>query len=64
MSAPTDEKLWGVEQDDIGDVHVFPINDLLAHEGDDDTCPCMPWIEIGTKTFKYIIVHNAWDGRE
>ena len=63
MSTPTDEKLWGVEADDIGDVHVFPLEDLLAHEGD-DTCPCLPRIEIHLRNFKYLIVHNAWDGRE
>lgn len=61
MSTPTAAN-WGVEQDDKGDVHVFPIDDLLAHEDGDD-CMCLPWIEIG-KTFKYMIVHNAWDGRE
>lgn len=63
MPTPTDEKLWGVESDDIGDVHVFPLNDLLDHEGD-DTCVCLPRIEINTRNFKYLIVHNAWDGRE
>lgn len=63
MSTPTVSKRWGVEQDNKGDVHVFPIDDLLEHEGD-DTCTCLPWIEIGKTTFKYMIVHNAWDGRE
>lgn len=62
MTAPTDVKDWGLELDDTGDVHVFPVNDLLDHEGS-DTCVCVPWIVIG-KTFKYMIVHNAWDGRE
>lgn len=62
MSTPLTEKAWGVEQDSIGDVHVFPIDDLLAHEDRDD-CVCVPFIEIH-RNFKYLIVHNAWDGRE
>lgn len=62
MSAPLMESRWGLERDDRGDVHVFPIEDLLAHEGSDD-CVCVPFIKIH-KTFKYLIVHNAWDGRE
>jgi hypothetical protein len=65
MSTPSPPKVadWGLERDSTGDVHIFPINDLLAHE-DNDTCPCVPFIEIHTKTFKYLVVHNAWDGRE
>lgn len=63
MSAPAGTD-WGLEVDDKGDVHVFPLNDLLDHEGNDDTCACLPHIEINLKTFKYRVMHNAWDGRE
>lgn len=53
---------WGLELDDRGDIHVFPVDDLLAHE-DDDKCACLPEIKI-RPDFKYVIGHNAWDGRE
>jgi hypothetical protein len=62
MSAPSPPTTrWGLERDERGDVHVFPIDDLLDHDDSDD-CVCLPFIEIQSN-FKYLIVHNAWDGR-
>lgn len=46
-------------------IHVEPINDLIAHE-DSDECACLPTTELIQTDHgdEYLIVHNAWDGRE
>lgn len=47
----------------VGDVHIWPLNDLIAHEID---CPCLPITEPVADengTISWLIIHNAWDGR-
>lgn len=46
-----------------GDVHVFPIDDLIAHE-EDTLCPCGPAIEPVPESGNKIIIHHSLDGRE
>ena len=44
-------------------IHITPQNDLKEHfKGDGLDCLCQPRVE---KAFgNYIVIHNAWDGRE
>ncbi len=43
-------------------MHVYPVNDAMWHELEDDVCVCGPRVELecGTK----IVVHASLDGRE
>jgi hypothetical protein len=46
-------------------IHCEPVNDLLAHE--DDDCPCLPVVKPVPRqdgSMGWLVVHNAWDGRE
>lgn len=42
------------------EVQVTPRDDLLGHEPED--CPCLP--QTLPTDGGFIVVHNAWDGRE
>ena len=47
-------------------VHVEPIGDLIEHE-DSAECPCLPTVEPVKRddgSVGWLVVHNAWDGRE
>lgn len=51
--------------DDV--VHVFPINDLIDHELDGDTCACGPTLEIIQREGRsdaHMYTHHSLDGRE
>lgn len=50
----------------INVVHVSPINDLLDHDTVGD-CACLPVckpVERDDGSIGYVVVHNAWDGRQ
>ena len=40
--------------------HVYPLNDLKAHETEAIDCACKPRIDWN----EHIVVHNSYDGRE
>lgn len=42
-------------------IHVTPVDDLKPHKESVD-CKCEPTIKVESGTF--IIIHNAYDGRE
>lgn len=47
--------------------HVYPQNDLIAHETDGDDCACGPRTEPTPRddgSMGWVIVHNSLDGRE
>lgn len=48
-------------------VHVFPLNDQMSHELEEDDCPCGPTNE-GIRredgSYGWVIVHHSLDGRE
>lgn len=46
------------------DWHVYPINDLKEHHTDGVGCECNPKMERNENDDGWLIVHNAWDGRE
>lgn len=47
-------------------IHIMPIDDLLEHEYED--CSCLPVTkpveEDDEGSIGWMVVHNAWDGRE
>jgi hypothetical protein len=43
-------------------MHVIPNNDLREHTEDGLVCGCNP--EVQVRDDCYIVVHNAYDGRE
>lgn len=53
------ESVWQQEE-----VHVWPLDDLIAHEVE---CPCLPVVqpvEDDEGSIGWVFIHNAWDGRE
>lgn len=42
--------------------HVVPVNDLIEHRCDGDTCPCGPAVEFTADGPLY--THHSLDGRE
>lgn len=47
-------------------VHVLPVNDLIAHEGESTDCPCGPIVEPvfnDDGSCGWLISHHALDGR-
>ena len=66
------------EPNDHQEVHVVPVNDLVAHDDISAECACLPVVEpivysdeagdhtdrAGEFTGYYHVLHNAWDGRE
>lgn len=44
-------------------VHVEPLNDLMAHNTNDIDCECNPKLEKQISG-AYVVIHNAWDSRE
>lgn len=57
-----------VDLDGADYVHVFPINDLVEHEWDDDgECPCGPEVQPVERedgSIGWVYMHNALDGRD
>lgn len=50
----------------MSDYHVVPVDDLLEHEIEED-CACLPEtkpVERDDGSLGWVVVHNAWDGRE
>jgi len=52
--------MWGLFNE-CGSLHIVPINDIKDHMYS-LTCDCNPTVTIADKGF--LVVHNAWDGRE
>lgn len=52
-----------LRDDERRTVHVFPEDDLIAHEIDGEDCPCGPREEVGEHG-NWISVHHSLDGRE
>ena len=51
--------------DSPGDIHVMPVDDLLAHEY--NNCACLPEtepVECPDGRVEFMQIHFAWDGRE
>ena len=48
--------------------HVLPINDSKKHQEKGVVCDCKPEIKLQVdddgECYAWLIVHNAWDGRE
>ena len=44
------------------DLHVVPLNDILAHETNGQECQCDPAVKV--EGAHLIFVHHAFDGRE
>jgi hypothetical protein len=55
------ESIW-----QTGEVHVWPLNDLIAHES--DNCVCLPRTEPVERDedgyVGWVVIHNSWDNRE
>lgn len=50
-----------------GDVHVYPVNDLIDHDIDGGDCLCGPRIEAVKRddgSCGWILTHHSLDGRE
>lgn len=48
-------------------VHVYPLNDLVAHDTDGGTCPCGPDVEAVFRddgSNGWLVTHHSLDGRE
>lgn len=43
-------------------IHVLPENDLKSHVEEGSLCPCSPRVEVSGESF--IVIHNAYDGRD
>lgn len=43
-------------------LHVLPENDLKDHIEEGSSCPCNPRVEVSGESF--IVIHNAYDGRD
>lgn len=43
--------------------HVYPVNDVVAHNTNGFMCRCNPKVE-KQDNGNYVIVHNSFDGRE
>lgn len=43
--------------------HVLPVNDIREHQENGVICECKPEIRIEDEE-NWLIIHNAWDGRE
>lgn len=51
----------------IGDVHTYPVADLIEHEIDGSECPCGPTVEPVPRedgSIGWHVVHHSLDGRE
>ncbi len=51
----------------LGDVHVYPLDDLIAHDTDGGDCLCGPTtepVERADGSYGWLIVHHSLDGRE
>ena len=50
-----------------GDVHVYPVGDLIEHDTDTDDCACGPTVH-GVKrldgSIGWVLVHHSLDARE
>jgi hypothetical protein len=51
-----------MEYEAAGDIHVYPIEDLMEHTTDSADCPCDPRVEVDGA--RLIVIHNSYDGRE
>ena len=50
-----------------GDVHVYPVGDLIDHDIDGGDCPCGPRIEAVKRddgSYGWVLVHHSLDNRE
>jgi hypothetical protein len=60
---PNMEAGWDVlYENEHGEVHVVPKDDLMPHELEGDGCPCGPNMEF-LPTHK-LVAHSSLDGRE
>lgn len=41
-------------------IHIYPGEDLVAHETEGAECPCGPRVECDGE----LVIHNSWDERE
>lgn len=51
----------------LGDVHSFPVGDLIEHDTDGGDCPCGPTPEAVKRddgSVGWLITHHSLDGRE
>lgn len=56
---------WTNERNGSNDVHCYPVDDIIPHEW--INCACLPVTEALKRddgSYGWLIVHNAWDGRE
>lgn len=50
-----------------GDVHVYPVNDLIKHNVDGGDCMCGPTTEAVSDndgSYGWVVIHHSLDGRE
>lgn len=58
--------MWGYTEPEDGRVQVFPIDDLIEHDLDDD-CVCVPretLVHCDDGSDGWVITHHSLDGRE
>lgn len=59
--------LWAHHTDGAeGPVHVWPINDWMAHDTEGGDCPCGPSVEPVPRadgSMGWLVTHHALDGR-
>lgn len=55
---------WLASPTDQGS-EVAPVNDIVGHEAGEE-CPCIPGVEFipSDDGDRWMVIHNAWDGRE
>jgi hypothetical protein len=47
--------------------HIYPLDDLAAHNTNGGPCSCQPRVESGDiegYVVKVLVIHNSFDGRE
>lgn len=44
--------------------HIEPLNDLKSHNTNSMACDCNPTLERTENDDGWLVIHNAWDGRE
>lgn len=45
-------------------VEIVPVHDTVGHEVGVDQCACLPVTSFEADSNAWLVVHNAWDGRE
>lgn len=55
---------WKVFRVRPGEVHVYPMYDVMVHDLRGLECPCGPKLDFFVRSPDKSVVHNSLDGRE